>query len=261
MPTYEFLTISTEQDIALLTVNRPDKLNALNASLVRELGAAAAALTTDDSVRAVIVTGAGEKAFVAGADIAELAQMSPVGGVRKSREGQEVFRAFERMGRPVVAAVNGYALGGGLELALACHLRVASTRARFGLPEVKLGIIPGYGGTFRLPRIVGRGRALELILTGEMIDATEAHRIGLVNRLAEPDDVLPTARALAATIIANGPIALALALEAVAHGETVSTEEAQRHESDLFGLLASTEDMREGMRAFLEKRAARFSNR
>ncbi|HUF27339.1 MAG TPA: enoyl-CoA hydratase-related protein, partial [Gemmatimonadaceae bacterium] len=178
-------TIETrrEDGIAVVTVNRPDKLNALNDETVRALDVAFRELAADDGVRGVIVTGAGEKAFVAGADIGELAKMGPLDGVRVSRRGQDTFAVLERMPKPVLAAVNGFALGGGLELALACHLRIASPNAKFGLPEVKLGIIPGYGGTVRLPRIVGRGRALELILTGEMIDATEAHRIGLVNRI------------------------------------------------------------------------------
>jgi enoyl-CoA hydratase len=261
MPSHQSVDLEVTDGIALLTVNRPDKLNALNAATVRELGAAVDELRAADAVRAVIVTGAGEKAFVAGADIAELATMTPITGVASSRAGQGVFRALEQLRKPVIAAVNGFALGGGLELALACHLRVASTRARFGLPEVKLGIIPGYGGTVRLPRIIGRGRALELILTGEMIDAQEAHRIGLVNRLAEPAELLESARKLARTIAANGPVALALALESVAHGEATSSVDALHYESSLFGLLAATADMREGMTAFLEKRTASFQNR
>jgi enoyl-CoA hydratase len=261
MPGYEFLSIIVEDGVALLTVQRPDKLNALNAATVRELGRAVTELREDTATRGVIVTGAGDKAFVAGADIGELATMTPIGGVATSREGQVILRALERMPKPVVAAVNGFALGGGLELALACHLRVASTRARFGLPEVKLGIIPGYGGTVRLPRIVGRGRALELILTGEMIDAQEAHRIGLVNRIAEPAELLTVTQRLVRTIIANGPLAVALALESVAHAEATSSEDALLYESNLFGLLAATEDMREGMRAFLEKRSPDYQNR
>lgn len=261
MPGYDFLKLDADDGIATITINRPDKLNALNAATVREIGAAFAAVRADDGVRGVIVTGAGEKSFVAGADIAELATMGPVTGVRVSREGQDIFRNIERLGKPVLAAVNGFALGGGLELALACHLRIAASNARFGLPEVKLGIIPGYGGTIRLPRIVGRGRALELILTGEMIDAAEAHRIGLVNRVVEPAELRGTTTALLRKIIANGPIALALALESVAHGETTSSEDALILESNLFGLLAATDDMREGMAAFLEKRKAEFEGR
>jgi enoyl-CoA hydratase len=261
MTTYDSIQYETGDAIATITVNRPDKLNALNAATIDELHAAFGEAHRDDDVRALILTGAGGKAFVAGADIAELATMGPLNGIRVSRQGQDAFRFLETMGKPVVAAVNGFALGGGLELALACHLRVASSKAKFGLPEVKLGIIPGYGGTIRLPRLVGRGRALELILTGEMIDAAEAHRIGLVNRIAEPEQLMAETRALVGTIVANGPIALAMALESVDHAATSSTGNALRLESDLFGLLASTDDMREGMQAFLEKRAAAFKGR
>jgi enoyl-CoA hydratase len=261
MTTYDSIQYETGDAIATITVNRPDKLNALNAATIDELHAAFGEAHRDDGVRALVLTGAGGKAFVAGADIAELATMGPLNGIRVSRQGQDAFRFLETMGKPVVAAVNGFALGGGLELALACHLRVASSKAKFGLPEVKLGIIPGYGGTIRLPRLVGRGRALELILTGEMIDAAEAHRIGLVNRIAEPEQLMAETRALVGTIVANGPIALAMALESVDHAATSSTGNALRLESDLFGLLASTDDMREGMQAFLEKRAAAFKGR
>jgi enoyl-CoA hydratase len=261
MTTYDSIQYETGDAIATITVNRPDKLNALNAATIDELHAAFGEAHRDDDVRALILTGAGGKAFVAGADIAELATMGPLNGIRVSRQGQDAFRFLETMGKPVVAAVNGFALGGGLELALACHLRVASSKAKFGLPEVKLGIIPGYGGTIRLPRLVGRGRALELILTGEMIDAAEAHRIGLVNRIAEPEQLMAETRALVGTIVANGPIALAMALESVDNAATSSVGNALRLESDLFGLLASTDDMREGMQAFLEKRAAAFKGR
>ena len=261
MTTYDSIQYETGDAIATITVNRPDKLNALNAATIDELHAAFGEAHRDDDVRALILTGAGAKAFVAGADIAELATMGPLNGIRVSRQGQDAFRFLETMGKPVVAAVNGFALGGGLELALACHLRVASSKAKFGLPEVKLGIIPGYGGTIRLPRLVGRGRALELILTGEMIDAAEAHRIGLVNRIAEPEQLMAETRALVGTIVANGPIALAMALESVDNAATSSVGNALRLESDLFGLLAGTDDMREGMQAFLEKRAAAFKGR
>jgi len=258
---YEFLQLEAADGIALLTVNRADRLNALNARTVAELERAFRELRARADVRGVIVTGAGEKAFVAGADIAELARMGPVDGVQVSRQGQDAFRFLERMPKPVIAAVNGFALGGGLELALACHLRIASSRARFGLPEVKLGIIPGYGGTVRLPRLVGRGHALELILTGEMIDAQEAFRIGLVNRVEEPANLLGATRALLQKILANGPLALAAALESVDHGASVTAEQAQLLESSLFGLLAATGDMQEGMKAFLEKRTAAFQGR
>ena len=254
------MNVNTEKrdEIAVITVNRPDKLNALNAETVGELRAALEQVAADVSVRAVILTGSGEKSFVAGADIAELAKMTPLSGIEVSRQGQDTFRFLETMRKPVIAAVNGFALGGGLELALACHFRVASENAKFGLPEVKLGIIPGYGGTVRLPRVIGRGRALELILTGEMIDAQEAYRIGLVNHVHPQSDLLGAAEQLARKIAANGPVAVALAIEAVDNGYHTSTDDALRLESNLFGLLASTEDMREGMGAFLEKRKANF---
>lgn len=258
---YRHLDIERHDGRAILVVQRPDKLNALNAETIDELGRAFRDLAEDDDVRGVIVTGSGEKAFVAGADIGELAKMGPIDGIDVSRAGQDVFRFVERMRKPVIAAVNGYALGGGLELALACHMRFASENARFGLPEVKLGIIPGYGGTVRLPRIVGRGRALEMILSGEMIDADEAYRIGLVNRVTPQIELMGEAEALMETIQANAPIAIGLALESVEHGSNATTEEGLTLEANLFGLLASTDDMREGMQAFLEKRAAEFQGR
>ncbi len=260
---YEFDTLAVERDgrIATVVVSRPDRLNALNDATVGELRDAFDLLAEDDGVGGIVVTGAGEKAFVAGADIAELSRMGPLDGIRTSRKGQDAFRFLETMGKPVVAAINGYALGGGLELALACHVRLASENARLGLPEVKLGIIPGYGGTVRLPRLVGRGRALELILTGEMIDAAEAHRIGLVNRVVPAAELRETAAKLLSTMLANGPVALRLALEAVDRAADTGMEDALTLESNLFGLLAATEDMREGMSAFLEKRKAEFRGR
>ena len=258
---YQHLTVAREDRIATITVSRPDKLNALNDATVRELADAFAALRVDADVGGVILTGAGDKAFVAGADIGELSKMGPLDGVETSRRGQRTLRAIETLGKPVIAAVNGFALGGGLEIALACHLRVASQNARFGLPEVKLGIIPGYGGTIRLARLVGRGRALELILTGEMIDAEEAHRIGLANRVVPAGQAHAAAAEMMATILRNGPVALAMALESVDAAYHGTTEDAQRLESNLFGLLAGTDDMREGMAAFLEKRAAEFEGR
>jgi enoyl-CoA hydratase len=256
------ILLDREDDgLAVITINRPDKLNALNAGTIRQLDVVVREVQDDEAIRAVILTGAGEKAFVAGADIAELSQMGPIDGVQVSRDGQQTFRMLERLPKPVIAAVNGFALGGGLELAMACHIRLASAKAKFGLPEVKLGIIPGYGGTTRLPRLVGRGRALELMMTGDMIDAAEAYRIGLVNRVEEPDALLDAARTMARKMMANGPIALALAIEAVDRGMSTTIDDAQILESRLFGLLASTSDMREGMTAFLEKRKADFRNR
>jgi len=261
MADYSYVVVQVAEGLATVTVSRPDKLNALNANTIGELGRAFHALAQDEAVRAVVLTGAGDKAFVAGADIAELAQMRPVAGVGVSRQGQDVFRFIERMPKPVIAAVNGFALGGGLELALACHLRIAGDNARFGFPEVKLGIIPGYGGTVRLPRLVGRGRALQLILTGDMIPADQALAMGLVNDVVPHNALKDAAVGLAERIMANGPIAVALALEAVDMGFHATTEDALRFESSLFGLLASTEDMREGMAAFLGKRTAEFKGR
>ena len=258
MTEYKTLRVERSGRRATVTVSRPDKLNALNAETIGELDRAFREIAEDDAVGGVIITGEGEKSFVAGADIAELAKMGPVDGIGVSRKGQEAFRRLERMGKPVVAAVNGFALGGGMELALACHLRVASEKARFGLPEVKLGIIPGYGGTVRLPRIVGRGRALEMILSGEMIGADRALDMGLVNRVVPAGETLAAAEELLDTILANGPIALRFALEAVDRSLETGIDEGLGLESHLFGLLASTDDMREGMSAFLEKRAAEF---
>ncbi len=261
MAEYTNLTLDVADRIATLSVNRPDKLNALNEATIRELAAAVDEVTAREDVGGVIVTGVGEKAFVAGADIAELAKMGPVDGIDVSRLGQAVFRRIELSRKPVIAAVNGFALGGGCELALACHLRIASENAKFGLPEVKLGIIPGYGGTLRLPRIVGKGRALELMLTGEMIDAQEAYRIGLANRVVPQAELAETARKLMATILRNGPVALGLAIECATRGMEMSVDDGLALESNLFGLLASTTDMREGMSAFLEKRKAAFTGR
>ncbi len=253
--------VEQAEGLATVTVSRPEKLNALNADTVGEIEAAFRGLAQDQAVRAIVLTGAGEKAFVAGADIAELSRMGPVTGIAVSRQGQDAFRFIELLRKPVIAAVNGFALGGGLELALACHLRIASENARFGVPEVKLGIIPGYGGTVRLPRLVGRGRALQMILTGEMISADDALRFGLVNDVVPQPALLDAARGLAHKIMANGPVAVAMALEAVDNGFHATTEDALRFESNLFGLLASTEDMREGMSAFLEKRPPAFQGR
>ena len=261
MTDYSNIRVERQDGRATITVTRPDKLNALNAATVAELDAAFRELEADDGVRGLIITGEGGKAFVAGADIGELAKMGPITGIDVSRQGSDAFRRLERMGKPVIAAVNGYALGGGMELALACHLRIASGNARFGLPEVKLGIIPGYGGTVRLPRIVGRGRALEMILTGEMIDAERAAAIGLVNRVVPQDQLVPAAEELLDTILKNGPVALRFALDAVDRSLETGIEEGLGLESHLFGLLASTEDMREGMAAFLEKRPANFAGR
>jgi len=258
---FSVIQFETKEGIATLTINRPDKLNALNDAVIEELSEAVATIETDDTIRGVLVTGAGPKAFVAGADIAELATQGPLSGKERSLAGQAVFRRLERCGKPVIAAVNGFALGGGCELAMACHFRLASENAKFGQPEVKLGIGPGYGGTVRLPRLVGKGRALELLLTGDMIDAQEAYRIGLVNRVVPADELMPQAEKLLRRILANGPIAVRLCLEAVETGLDLSVDESSLLEANHFGLIASTEDMREGMAAFLEKRSAAFTGR
>lgn len=255
-PTY--IKVERDDELAVVIIDRQDKLNALNAEVVREIGESFEGLRDDDSVRAVILTGAGQKAFVAGADIGELATMNSMTGVAVSRAGQEVFRAIEMFPKPVIAAVGGYALGGGCELALACHLRVASEKARFGLPEVGLGIIPGYGGTIRLARLVGLGRAIELTLTGDVVGAEQAQAIGLVSAVAEPDALMDDAKTLARKITKNGPVAVRLALESMYRAVDTATEDALGFESSAFGLLASTQDMKEGMQAFLEKRKAEF---
>ena len=259
--TFQNLLTETREGIAFVTINRPKQLNALNDETLVELDRHFSALEEDDDVKGVIVTGSGEKAFVAGADINELAEETPTSGHQSTLRGQAVMQRIEKCSKPVLAAINGFALGGGMELALACHIRMAAKEAKMGLPEVKLGVIPGYGGTQRLPRIVGRGRALELILTGEMIDAAEAHRIGLVNRLAPRAELLGAAEGMMRKITANGPLAIRYALRAVDRGFDGSLEEGLLLESSLFGVLCATEDMREGMRAFLEKREAKFKGK
>jgi enoyl-CoA hydratase len=247
--------------ICIITIDRPKVLNALNAQTVEEIGQAFDEARNDESVKAVILTGGGEKAFVAGADIGELAKMTPITGKATAEKGQRVFSAIERFPKPVIAAVNGFALGGGCELALACHIRIASEKAKLGLPEVTLGIIPGYGGTQRMARLLGKGKALELILTGDMITAADAERIGLVNKVVAPDQLLAEAEAMAKKIASRGPLAVRAAIEAVVAGSEMPQEEGMFLEAVLFGLLASSEDMREGMGAFLEKRAANFTGR
>jgi enoyl-CoA hydratase len=258
---YPNLIVETRDGVACVTVNRPDKLNALNAAVIEELSAAFSALAADDAVRGVILTGAGEKAFVAGADIGELSGQSPTAGKERARRGQEVFDHIEALGKPVIAAVNGFALGGGCELALACHVRVAAEGARMGTPEVKLGLMCGYGGTQRLPRLVGRGRALEMLLTGEMVDAQEALRIGLVNRVVPREKLLAESEVLLRKMLANGPVSLRFTLEAVHRGLEMPVADAQAFEGTLFGLICATDDMKEGTRAFLEKRPPKFQGR
>ena len=255
---FESLLLAVKDGVATLTVNRPDKLNALNDQVVSQLHQAAQLLKDDREFRGVVLTGAGPKAFIAGADIADLAKQGVLQGRERSLSGQQMLRAFEAMGKPVVAAVNGYCLGGGCELAMACHVRIASENAKFGQPEVRLGIIPGYGGTQRLPRIVGRGNALHLLLTGEQITAHEALRIGLVSKVVPADQLAAEAEKLVRAIVANGPVALKLTMEAMDRGLDMTLDEGLALEADLFGLVAATDDMKEGLTAFLEKRPAKF---
>ena len=257
---YQSLTLEVSERIATLTVNRPDKLNALNDATIGELGAAIDEVRSRDDIAGLIITGAG-RAFIAGADISELAGKTSVEAEALARRGQEIFRKDETSPKPVIAAVNGFALGGGCELALACHIRIASEKAKFGQPEVKLGTCPGYGGTQRLARLVGKGRAIQLITTAEMIDAAEAYRIGLANKVVTPDELMNAATEMMKQIIANGPRAVALSIEAIDRGLDMTLEEGMRLEADYFGKLASTEDMKEGTKAFLEKRAPVFGGK
>jgi enoyl-CoA hydratase len=256
--TVENLLLERDGAVATVTINRPKVLNALNAQTLDELRHAMRGFKDDASIRVVIITGAGEKAFVAGADINELAQQTPLAGRERALGGQHVFDLIENLGKPVIAAINGFALGGGCELAMACTLRLASTTAKLGQPEINLGLLPGYAATQRLPRLVGKGRALELMLTGATIDAAEAERIGLVNRVVPAADLLAAARSLASTLAAKAPVATAFILDAVNKGLEMPFAEGCLHEATLFGLVASTEDMREGTRAFLDKRTPVF---
>jgi enoyl-CoA hydratase/carnithine racemase len=245
----------------VLTVNRPKVLNALNGPTLDELRRALLALRADEAVRVVIVTGAGDKSFIAGADINELAVQTPVGGREHGLRGQHVLELVENLGKPVIAAINGFALGGGCELAMACSIRLAADTAKLGQPEINLGIIPGYAGTQRLARLVGRGRALEILLTGDMIGADEAFRLGLVNRVVPAAELMGVARALAAKLATKAPVAMRYILDAVNKGLDMPFAEAARFEATLFGLVSATEDMREGTRAFLEKRKAEFTGK
>src|SRR3989441_4748406 len=258
---YDTLLFDVRDGIAFVTINRPEKLNALNDRVIAELADAAERIATQAEIKGAVITGAGPKAFVAGADIAELAQQGPFDGKTRALRGQAMLRRLETCGKPVIAAVNGYALGGGCELAMACHLRIASDAAKFGQPEGKLGIAPGYGGTQRLPRLVGKGHALRLILTGDLIDAQEAYRIGLVNQVVPAGDLLAAAEKTLRGILAMGPLAVRLALEAGEQGVEMTLDEGLLLEANHFGLLAATEDMKEGLTAFLEKRPPRFRGR
>jgi enoyl-CoA hydratase len=258
---YENLLIADAGAVRTITINRPKVLNALNTATLDELSAAFEAVAADTGIRAVVVTGAGDRSFVAGADINELAVQSPVGGREHARRGQALFDRIERLGKPVVAAVNGFALGGGCELAMACTLRIAADSAKFGQPEINLGLIPGYAGSQRLPRLVGRGRALELLLLGAPIPADEAWRIGLVNRVVPAATLSAEAAALAGALAAKAPVAVRYILEAVTGGLEMPFADAEDYEATLFGLVSTTEDMREGTRAFLEKRPPEFTGR
>lgn len=254
----ENLLYDKRERIGFITFNRPKVLNAMNRKTLEELNDVLIGAREDDEVRVLILTGAGEKSFVAGADIGELALQTPVTGKETAAFGQGVLHRLETLGKPSIAAINGFALGGGCELALACTIRLASTAAKLGQPEVKLGIMTGYGGSQRLTRLCGKGVAHELCLTGEMISAAEALRIGLVNHVYEPADLLPAAEALAAKIIANAPLSVKYTMEVIERGSEMPQEEGQYLETVLFGLCAATEDMREGTRAFLEKRPPNF---
>ena len=258
---FENLLVDRDGAVAVVTINRPKVLNALNSQTINELQRAIEELGRDDSVRAIVLTGAGEKAFVAGADINELAALSPVQGKEHGRSGQAVFDRIENLGKPVIAAINGFALGGGCELAMACTLRIAADSARLGQPEINLGIIPGYAGSQRLPRLVGKGLALEILLSGDMISAARAYEIGLVNRVVPAAELMTEARKLAAMLASKAPVATRYIIEAVNHGFEMSQADAQFLEASLFGLVATTEDMKEGTRAFLDKRKAEWKGK
>ena len=259
--TFENLLYDYSDGIASVTINRPKALNALNKATLKELLSLFSAIRDDAAVKVVILTGAGEKAFVAGADISEMQPIDAVTGRQFALLGHQLAAAIENLPKPVIAAVNGFALGGGCELALCCDIRLASETARFGQPEINLGVIPGFGGTQRLPRLIGKGRACELLLTGDMIDAAEAYRIGLVNKLLPAAELLPAARKLAAKIAAKGQVAVAFAKAALRDGLETDLTRACAHEADLFGLCFATADQKEGMLAFLEKRPAQFSGK
>ena len=258
---FENLLMKQKEKVGWIIINRPDKLNALNLKTIRELKAALLSFKDDPGVMAVILTGSGDKAFIAGADIGELANLNSASGKEYVLEGQELTKMIESFRKPVIAAVNGYALGGGTELALACHIRIASDNAKMGQPEVKLGLIPGFGGTQRLARLVGKGRAMELILSGKMINAQEASGMGLVNKVVPLSDLLPTCEALAKEILDNSPLAVSYAIEAINEGLDKALEHGLFLEAELFAKACDTEDSKEGTKAFLEKRKANFKGR
>ena len=259
--TYQTLLFDVKDGVAVVTINRPDKLNALNDQVMAELADAAERIATDPAIKGAILTGAGPKSFVAGADIGDLAKQGPFDGKARAMRGQGVLRRLETCGKPVIAAVNGFALGGGCELAMACHIRIASENAKFGQPEVKLGIAPGYGGTQRLPRLVGKGVAMQLILTAEMIDAAEAYRIGLVNKVVPANELMTESEKMLRGILSMGPLAVRLSMEAIDHGLEMTLDDGLLLEANHFGLLAATQDTKEGLSAFLEKRPAKFTGK
>jgi enoyl-CoA hydratase/carnithine racemase len=258
---HQNIKFETRNKIAYVTVNRPDKLNALNMATMEELRAAFTAIKEDPGVRVAILTGEGQKAFVAGADIGELSKHNTISAKEYTHKGQAVLDLIENLGKPTIACVNGFALGGGCELAMACTMRIASENAKLGQPEVKLGIMAGYGGTQRLPRLVGKGIAMQLLLTGDQIPATEALRVGLVNEVVPQADLIKRAEEIAAKIIANAPLAIQYTMEAVNHGMEMTLQEGLYLEATLFGVCCSTEDKNEGTKAFLEKRAANFAGK
>ncbi len=258
---YENVLLEKKNSIAYVTVNRPKVLNALNMATMEELRAAFTDIKNDASIRVVIFTGSGEKAFIAGADIGELAKQDAVSGKEYTHRGQATLDLIENLGKPVIACINGFALGGGCEIAMACTMRLASENAKLGQPEVKLGVMPGYGGSQRLPRLVGKGLAMQMVLAGEMMTAQEAHRIGLVNEVTAPADLIPRGEAIAAKIIANAPLAVQYTMEAVNKGMEMTLAEGLYLEAALFGVCCATEDKKEGTTAFLEKRAAVFKGK
>lgn len=258
---FQNLLYSQASGIATVTINRPTKLNALNSETMGELKNLFTSIKKDDTVNIVILTGAGEKAFVAGADIAELNQLDVISGKEFAEKGQEVFDLIENLGKPVIAAVNGFALGGGCELALACHMRIASENAKFGQPEVNLGVIPGYGGTQRLARLINKGRALEMILTGDMADAHEAFRLGIVNNIFPQESLMEEVKKVASKISSKGQIAIRMSVKAVVSTEELTQQDGQHLEASLFGVCCGSEDFKEGTSAFLEKRKPFFKGK
>jgi len=257
--TYKNLLVETKNGVTVITINRPEAMNALNEQILLELQSAFITLRDDETTQVIVITGSGEKAFVAGADIAAMQPLSALEARQFAKLGHQVMRTIEGCPKPVIAAVNGFALGGGCELALGCDIRIVAENAKFGQPEVNLGVIPGFGGTQRLARLIGKGRAMELIFTGAMIDSAEAYRIGLANKVVPLDQLLDTTKKMGATIISKGSYAVQLAKEAIHNGLELDLDRANQYEAELFGLCFATDDQKEGMQAFLEKRPAEFS--